>query len=1160
MRERGDPGAGAAGFVECWARSSFSFLEGVSPPEALVRRAAALGMPALGLVDRNGLYGAVRLARAAAAAGIGALVGAECDLAAGGRLVFLAEDQLGYQQLSRLVSRAQLAGGKGTPRLELAGLDAPLAAAVGSGEAPPLAQRDKRGRRPGRRAAPTSAALDPDRARRVDPEALDHCRVIAGGPHSPITAALVRGDRERADAAARQLARAFGGGRAHLALLHHRHPGDLWLVAETAACADRAGIGVVATQAPRYATAEEAPLLDVCQAIRHGVTLEQAQDRGWLLPNHGYALESGRELSARLAHPAAIAEAARLGARAGLHLDFAHTRFPGFRVPGGVHPDAHLELLCREQLPRRYQPVTDEAERRLIHELRVIRVTGLAEFFLIVHDLMRFARKEGIPAQGRGSAADSLVAYLLRITRVDPIAHHLLFERFLHEDMRTTPDIDIDISTTHRERVIRYVYDTYGPEHTGMVCTVITFQPRLAIRQAGKAFDLPAPVIERLSRSVDRWFDPEWAAAPLTIPPRPSPPAPAGPGTGGEAAERRQAELDQVLRVAGLADRASCGSRTWQQFLACVAALVGTPRHLSIHVGGMLVTGAPLVDVAPVERATMPGRVVVQYDKDDVEDLGLIKIDLLGLRTLSVVAEALTFIESATQERVDLDRLPLTDPQVYRLCADADTLGVFQIESRAQLQTLPRTRPTSFNDLVVEVALIRPGPIQGHAVHPYLRRRQGKEPVTVLHPLLEPILRDTLGVILYQEQILEITMAVAGFTAGEADRFRRAMSRHRSREEMAQLEQVFAGGCRRRGLAAAVTAELFASIRGFAEFGFCRSHAAAFARTAYETAWLKRYHPAPFLAALLNHQPMGFYHPSVLVEDAKRRGVLVLAVDVNRSHARCRVEWVEEPGGRRLAVRLGFNQVRRLGEALRERLTGERDRGPYRSALDFWRRTRLPRRVVADLALVGAFDAFGEPRRDVLWQLRQVEEELGDVDQGHGCGPLLEAPVTPPPLADLTPQERAAQDYRVLGLTTGPHLCAFLRPQLERLGAVPLAEARAAARPGRGTWTRVAGLVITRQAPHTARGVRFFTLADETGHLDLVLRPTVYRRARATVNHHPLLIAEGRVQSSDGAVNLVVERIEAIDAEGRPAGASRNDRPPAIGMLEPPPSLSHDYS
>ncbi|HUY61565.1 MAG TPA: PHP domain-containing protein, partial [Candidatus Dormibacteraeota bacterium] len=704
------------GFVECWARSHFSFLEGASAPEALVERAVALGMPALGLVDRNGLYGAVRFTNAAARAGIGALVGAECDLDAGGRLVVLATERQGYQQLARAVSRAQLAGRKGAARLRLAGLDPALRAAAGT-RPPALARRDAApspGVRRAARARPPAPddPADPVAAGEpVEPGALDRCVLLLGGPHSPVTAALWRGDRAAADAAARALRRAFGPDRVLLALQHHLHLGDHWLVAETRACAQRTGLRCLVTNAPRYAHRAEARLLDVLGAIRQATTLEAAAAAGWLLPNHEYALEPKARLWARIPDPEAFRAATALGARAAVRLDFAHTRFPGFRVPPGETPDSYLAQLCAAALPRHYGTVGTEVSARLAHELRIIARTRLAEFFLIVWDLMRFARREGIPAQGRGSAADSLVAYLLGITRVDPIAHRLLFERFLHEDMEGTPDIDIDFSSEHREAVIRYCYDTYGPEHTGMVCTVITFQPRLAVRQVGQAFDLPPATIARLARSVDHWFD--------------RPPADRVPA---------------LLEVAGLSGAAGAGSQPWQPFVEALTEIIDCPRHLSIHVGGMLVTGAPLVDVAPVERATMPGRVVVQFSKDDVEDLGLIKIDLLSLRTLAAVAEALDVLERATGSRPDLDALDLADPRVYDLCARADTIGVFQIESRAQQQTLPRTRPREFNDLVVAVAIIRPGPIQGHAVHPYLRRRQGREPVTYLHPSLEPIL------------------------------------------------------------------------------------------------------------------------------------------------------------------------------------------------------------------------------------------------------------------------------------------------------------------------------------------------------------------------------------------------------------------------------------
>ncbi|HEY6537898.1 MAG TPA: error-prone DNA polymerase [Candidatus Dormibacteraeota bacterium] len=1104
------------GFAELCARSYFSFLQGASAPEAVVARAAELGMPAVGLVDRGGLYGAVRLVQAAERAGLGALVGAELDLDGGGRLALLATDRPSYQQLCRAVSRAQLAGAKGAHRLHLAGLMPALSPAGG----PVRVERDavlppalaRRRESADRMAAPDS---------RVDPEQVDRCTVLASGPHSPISRALLQGDREAADRAARALRDALPDGQVFLGLVHHLHPGDSWLAAETAACAERTGVSLVVTGSPRYAMPGEAALLDVLTAIRHNCTLEEAAERGLLLPNQQYWMREEAELRELLPYPAAFAATAELAARAQLKLDFRHSRFPAFRAPQGLSPDQYLEQICRRGIPDRYPAASAEVEARLRHELRIIAKCRLAEFFLIVWELMDFARREGIPAQGRGSAADSLVAYLLGITRVDPIAHHLLFERFLHEEMQGTPDIDIDISTAHRERLIRHVYDTYGQDRTGMVCTVITFRSRMAIRQVGAAFGLPLPVVEKLGRSVDRWY-----------------------GQGEEAL------VAQLLQAGGDRPEPLLATQAWGQFATLVEAVVGVPRHLSIHNGGMLVTGEPLWDIAPLERATMPGRVVVQFDKNDVEDLGLIKIDLLGLRTLSVVAETLQELEEVTGERPDLEALDLADEQVYAMCARADTIGVFQIESRAQQQTLPRTKPREFNDLVVEVAIIRPGPIQGKAVHPFLRRRQGREPVTYLHPLLEPILRDTLGVILYQEQILEIAMQLAGFSAGEADRFRRAMNRHRSRVEMAALEQGFLEGCRHHQVPDPVAAELFETVRGFAEFGFCRSHAAAFARTAYETAWLRLYHHPAYLVGLLNNQPMGFYHPSVLVEDAKRCGVRVLSVDINLSRSRCRLERLHDAseGPPQFGVRLGFKYVHDLGEAWGERLDQERARGPYLSPEDFWRRTELPRRALDALVMLGALDSFGESRRKLLWRLKAVEDAL------TGSRPrqevLLELPAEPPALADLTQAERAAADYRIMGMTTGAHLVSFLRPELAELGAIPLAEAR---RAERGQRLRTAGLVITRQAPHSAHGMRFFTVVDETGQLDLVLRPQVYRAHRAWANHDPVICAEGVIQGDDGVASLAVERLLRLPAAGLPEETAT-----PVASLFPAPG-SHDY-
>ncbi len=1101
---------GGSGFGECWARSYFSFLEGASAPEEMVERAVELEMSAVSLVDRGGLYGAVRLVRAAERAGLGAMVGAELDLAGGGRLAILATDRPSYQQLCRAVSRAQMAGVKGASQLELAGLEESLElAAGGSAEQVRDAARPRGLLERIRHRSPADA-----NSRMVDPEELDRCVVLAGGPHSPISRALLRGDRQVADRAAHALAEAFPNGRFRLCLQHHLHPGDGWMAVETAACAERTGVGLVASGAPRYARPQQGRLLDVLTAIRHGCTLEEASERGLLLPNHEHWMRSEAQLLELLPFPQAMAGTRDLAARAELRLDFRHSRFPGFRVPGEESPDTYLERLCRRAVPSRYPTADPEVERRLRHELEVISKCHLAEFFLIVFELMDFARREGIPAQGRGSAADSLVAYLLGITRVDPLAHHLLFERFLHEEMEGTPDIDIDISSAHRERLIQHVYDTYGQERTGMVCTVITFRLRMTIRQVGAAFGLPSAWVERLGRAIER---------------------------GG--AEDRRTLIERVLEVAEEAPAEVLRSAPWRQFAEMVEEVVGIPRHLSIHVGGMLVTGEPLWDIAPLERASMDGRVVVQFDKDDVEDLGLIKIDLLGLRTLSVVEETLAELERVEGVRPDLEGLDLADPSVYEMCARADTVGIFQIESRAQQQTLPRSKPREFNDLVVAVAIIRPGPIQGHAVHPYLRRRQGREPVTYLHPLLEPILRDTLGVILYQEQIMEVAMGVAGFSAGQADRFRRAMNRHRSRVEMASLEQDFLCGCERRGVPPAVAAQLFEAVRGFAEFGFCRSHAAAFARTAYETAWLKLHHPAAYLVGLLNHQPMGFYHPSVLVEDARRHGVVVWPLEINHSRSRCRLE--RGPQGV-VGVRLGFNYVKGIGEALRKRLDGERERGAYSSPEDFWRRTGVPRAVLEALVGVGAFDAFEKSRRDLLWRLKPVEEELDRGTRRLAGAPLQEEllplPAPPPALPELSQAELTLADYRVMGLTTGPHPIALLRPALEELGVTPLAEARSAAPASR---LLVAGLVITRQAPHSAKGMRFFTLADESGHLDLVFTPQVYRANRALASHRHLLLASGVLRSADGVASLLVQELLPPPA-------------PAAGELVPTPT-SHDY-
>jgi error-prone DNA polymerase len=1201
------------GFAELAARSHYSFLEGAASPRTMVQTAARLGISALGLCDRNGLYGAVELIQAAKAQGIHPIIGTELELAGGSRLRLLARSRTGYRQLCRAVSAAQLAGVKGQPRLVIDGLES-AAAVSGHGASQEIRTGDvARRRRPGvfteagtegalRRQDPSGSHSRASRAHkrptlppperpaalrptagpfpegwpglpsttllvesdpaRVDPVELDDCIALIGGSRSAVVDALVHGDRREALRHAHLARECFGRDRTAMLVSNHLHPADRWLVAECVQIARAADIELVASATPDHASVDDKPLLDVLTAIRHRTTLDQAAAHGLLMPNSEHRLHAEAELRALLPDlPEAFDNAARIAAACEVSLDFSDVRFPGFPVPEGETPFSVLYGLCQEAVQRKYHPMTRAVAARLQRELDVIEKTRLAEFFLITWDIMRFAREHGIPGQGRGSAADSIVAYLLGVTRVDPVAHDLLFERFLHEDHQGTPDIDIDFSTDHREQVLQYVYEKYGPDRTGMVANVVTFRPRMAIRQVGAAMGFPETVIDKLGTHTDSWY---------------------------------LADVESTLVSAGVGTThdGTVSNRAWEQFIEVLRRIEGTPRHLSIHVGGMLVTGEPLVDVVPVERATMPGRVVVQFDKDDVEDMGLIKMDLLGLRTLSAIAECLDLIEQTTGQRPDLDALPLEDQRVYDVICKVDTIGLFQIESRAQQQSLWQSQPRCFNDLIVQVAIIRPGPIQGDAVHPYLRRRQGLEPVTYLDPKLEPILAETCGVVLYQEQILRIVMEIAGYTAGEADRFRRAMNRHRSRVEMEELRDGFIRRCIEHDLDEAVAQQIFKSVAGFAEFGFCKSHAAAFARTAYETAWLRMTYPAHYTCALLNAQPMGFYHPSVLVDDAKRHGVKVLPVDVTKSRARCLVEAV---GPENFGIRLGFAYVRGLGPSARAACDDAVVAGANTSVADFWRHTLLSRVAMENLIRVGAFDAVAgdRSRRQLLWTLKETEESLpprqrrratvAPADQSvvaaavvigppRGSGavagkrlgdaphaphdpsadpvpPLVLLPAPPPPLPEMDERTRVNTEYALTEVSTGPHLVSFMRERLTALGCVPLAKVRDLVD---GTRIRVAGLVITRQQPSTARGFRFFTLADEDAHLDLVFRPPVVRRT-LEVSRHPLLMVDGRLQVEHGRVNVLVEMVTALTPDGDPIAH------PGPASLEAGFPGSHDY-
>ncbi len=1069
----------AAPYVELHSHSNFSFLDGGSHPYELAMRAAELEMPALAITDTGGVYGAVRHLQACRKLGVKPIIGSALEVD-GEELILIARNLRGYSNLCRLLTLAHADQPKGEARTALATV----------------------------------------------------------AEHRSDLFFLSPTDHEQR---MRELQVALGEENVFSELHHHRRPEDEWVLEGRAAMARRCGARVVATNEVHYHVAERRRLHDVLVAIRHRATLDDA--RAHLFPNSEHHLKGGADLRPLFrGHAEALATPWEIAQECDVDLDFRKVRFPGYPVPAGETPFSFLYKLCYEGVRDRYRPITPAVAQRLQRELEVIEKTGLAEFFLINWDLMRFAREHGVPGQGRGSAADSIVAYVLGITRVDPIEHNLLFERFLHEEMTSTPDIDIDFSTEHREQVIQYIYEKYGWERTGMVCNVVTFQPRMAIRQVGKALGFSAELLDRLAKGVDRWFT-----------------------------------EDVEDSMTGAVPPPDMRPQSWQQFLELCREVIEFPRHLSIHNGGMLVTGEPLVDIAPVEPATMEGRRVVQFNKDDVEDLGLIKMDMLGLRTLSVVAEALELIKETTGTRPDLDQLPLNDPAVFEMCGEADTIGVFQIESRAQMQTLPRTRPKTFNDLVVEVAIIRPGPIQGNAVHPYIRRKQGREDVTYAHPLLEPILKDTLGVILYQEQIIEIAMYVAGMKPGRADGFRRAMTRHLNRVEMSSLEDEFIGGCLANEVPREVADQLFAAVQGFAVYGFCRSHAAAFARTSYETAWMKLHHPVEFGCGLLNNQPMGFYHPSVLVEDLKRHGLKALPVDINLSDIRCLPEAIPTPPPdqaylsqgppsstlaalprsptdssvltestlpvkARYAMRIGFNYVRDLGEDGRKAIVDDRRRGgAYLSFDDFINRMRggpIGPRAVRNLVMVGAFDALGQPRRELLWGWQERWHGKG-LRRGIDKQSELKLNGTAPSLPHVDDFDANQLEYRISDLSTGHHLIHFCRDRLTAMGALESNKLPAIAN---NKQVRVAGLVITRQAPSTAKKIRFFTLEDEFGQVNVTIKPDIYDRYRQVANRQPILIIDGVMQRQDGVHSVLASHIEALQGVPRPAQRSHDYR------------------
>ncbi|WP_062464816.1 error-prone DNA polymerase [Demequina soli] len=1115
-------------YAELHAHSAFSFLDGASQPEEMAAEAGRLGLSALAITDHDGLYGAVRFAGAAREIGLPTVFGAELSLAVegpGGRpvldpptgvpdprashLVVLARGASGYSRLSHAIGMAHLATGeKGLARYTLETL-----ADAGGGDLLVLT---------GCRKGPVRAALTglggagvAGASRRAGADAL------AGG--------ISRDGYAAAAAELDRLVSLFGREGVAVEITDTGSPYDSEINAALADLAFDASLPLVATTNAHYATPRDADLAGALAAVRSRSSLDDMD--GWLPGSPGQHLRSAGEMLFRhRRHPQAVATAARLAAECAFDLDLVAPHLPPYPVPPGHTEATWLRELTYRGARERYGPPDAErvpgAWRQIEHELAVIEALDFPGYFLIVHDIVAFCRRSDILCQGRGSAANSAVCFALGVTAVDAVTHGLLFERFLAPERDGPPDIDVDIESDRREEVIQYVFSRHGRINAAMVANVIQYRPRSAVRDAARALGFDVGQQDAWSKSIDRWSalrvpperQEEWAAKQRdAMWPEPPP----------------TQDLEHIPdNVLDLADR-----------------LMRLPRHLGIHPGGMVLCDRPVIDVCPVEWARMPGRTVLQWDKDDCADAGLVKFDLLGLGMLSALKYAFRYMQEVRGEDLGLHSLPQEDPAVYDLLCAADTVGVFQVESRAQMATLPRLRPRKFYDIVVEVALIRPGPIQGGSVHPYINRARGREEVTYLHPLLEKSLGKTLGVPLFQEQLMQMAMDTAGFDGALADQLRRAMGSKRSPERMEALRARFMVGANERGITADVAHQIFDKLKAFSDFGFPESHSYSFAYLVYASSWLKVHRPAAFYAGLLAAQPMGFYSPQSLAADARRHGQAILRPCVARSEVLARVEALDEPfaapGERRpemarlvrvdplLGVRMGLGAVRGLGDEAATAIVAARAERPFADLHDMARRVRIrptgvsgqaglaPERGLTTaqweaLATAGALEAFGVTRREALWASGVLSRE--GPDTLPGTVPGAQAPMLP----GMSVVEEAVADVWASGVSVDGYPTMFVREGLDKAGVLRVADVLAHEAERRVT---VAGVVTHRQRPGTARGVTFISLEDETGFLNVICSVGVWKRFQAVARRSPALIIRGRIERADGATNLVAEHL-----------------------------------
>ena len=1020
-------------FLELHCRSAFSFLRGGSTPEQLAERAAELGLPALGVCDRMGVYGAPRFFSAARAQGLKPIVGAELVLADESVLPVLVQSRKGYRNLCQMLTEAHLRAPKGQGRVSWEDLTQ-----FGSGLV-----------------------------------------ALTGDEEGPLIRALAAGNPDHAQDTLRQLRELFGRENVFVEIQRHLRRGQDQLNRRLLDLARSQGAPLLASNGALYAMPNGRQVLDAFTCLRHHTHLDAA---GKLLSiNAERFLKPASDVATLFADlPEALENTVRLAERLEFSLADLGYEFPKYPVG----PGETMESVLREQAwagarERYHGKIPEKVNALLEKELALINKLGFAGYFLIVADLVRFCHEQDIMVQGRGSAANSAVCYCLSITAVDPVKFNVLFERFLSEGRKGWPDIDLDLpSGDRRERVIQEVYQRYGKHGAAMTATVISYRGRSAAREVGKTLNLPADVIDRICSLIGHFEYPQ----PLN--------------------------LIHTMESAGL-PREHPRARA---FVSLYLQMASLPRHLGQHTGGMIISQNQLNCVVPLENASMPGRVVAQWDKDDCEELGIIKVDLLGLGMMSVLQDTLAL----TRQRghpVDVAHLPEEDPATYALLQRAETIGVFQVESRAQMATLPRMKPRCFYDLVIEVAIIRPGPIQGDLAHPFLRRRTGEEKVTYYDPRLVPVLERTLGVPMFQEQLLQIAMVIADFSAAEAEELRRALSFHRSEEKMQKVLVKLRAAMKHNHVEPDAAERVAKAVGSFALYGFPESHAISFALLAYASAYLKAHRAPEFFAGLLNNQPMGFYSPATLVKDAKRRGVQVRPVCVQRSNWEC----VLEPDD---SIRLGLLQIQGLRREPALAMLAERAQRPFASMEDFKARTHFSKPELRTLADIGALNGLAPHRRAALWEVERTPQET---DLLASCA-LRDQPV---PLRPMNLQERMHADYTGLNLSTGPHPMAVIRDRLPGVWrATDLKQAR------QNQWVRVAGHVICRQRPGTAKGICFLSLEDETGISNIIVPPDLFDRERLKITSEPFLLITGLVQQRHNTIHVKARRMERLDYAG----------------------------